>query len=65
LVGKVKKMIIDEVLDEKNYIARTEYNSPEVDGAVHLVSSKKLRKGDFVDALVLKVIGYDLYARYS
>ncbi len=65
LVGKVKKMIIDEVLDEKNYIARTEYNSPEVDGAVHLVSSKKLKKGDFVDALVLKVIGYDLYARYS
>ena len=65
LVGKVKKMVIDEVLDEKNYIARTEYNSPEVDGAVHLVSSKKLRKGDFVDALVLKVMGYDLYARYS
>ncbi len=65
LVGKIKRMIVDEVLDERNYIARTEYNSPEVDGAVHLVSSKKLKKGDFVDALVVKVVGYDLYARYS
>ncbi|MGC8871020.1 MAG: 30S ribosomal protein S12 methylthiotransferase RimO [Brevinematia bacterium] len=63
LVGKVKKVIVDEVLDDHNYIARTEYNSPEVDGSVHLVSSRKLRKGDFTDVFVSKVVGYDLYGK--
>ncbi len=63
LVGKVKKVIIDEVLDDKNYIARSEYNSPEVDGSIHLVSTKKLKKGDFVDSFIIKVVGYDLYAK--
>ncbi|MCX8028384.1 MAG: 30S ribosomal protein S12 methylthiotransferase RimO [Brevinematales bacterium] len=63
MVGKVKKVLVDVVLDDNNYIARTEYNSPEVDGSVHLVSSKKLKKGDFVDGFIVKVVGYDLYAR--
>ncbi|MEN2997755.1 MAG: 30S ribosomal protein S12 methylthiotransferase RimO [Brevinematia bacterium] len=63
LVGKVMKLIVDEVLDERNYIARSEYNSPEVDGAVHLMSAKGLRKGDFVESFIVKVVGYDLYAR--
>jgi len=64
LLGKVKKMIVDEVLDDHNYIARTEYNSPEVDGAVHLFSSRKLEKGDIVDGLISKVVNYDIYARH-
>lgn len=63
LVGKVKKGIVDEILDDHNYIARTEYNSPEVDGAIHLVSSKKLNKGDFIEILISKVVGYDLYGK--
>lgn len=61
--GKVLKVIIDEVLDNSNYIARSEYNSPEVDGAIHLVSSKSLKKGDFVESIILEVVGYDLYAK--
>lgn len=63
LVGKVKKVIIDEVLDERNYIARSEYNSPDVDGAIHLTSTRKLKKGDLVESFIIKVVGYDLYAR--
>ncbi|MCS7298547.1 MAG: 30S ribosomal protein S12 methylthiotransferase RimO [Spirochaetia bacterium] len=63
LVGKVKKVMIDTVLDDRNYIARSEINSPEIDGAIHLVSTRKLSKGDVVDAFVVKVVGYDLYAR--
>lgn len=63
LVGKIKKVMVDVVLDDRNYIARSEINSPEVDGAIHLVSTRKLSKGEIVDAFIVKVVGYDLYAR--
>jgi len=63
LVGKVKKVIIDEVLSDRDYIARSEFNSPEVDGAIHLVSTTRLNKGDIVESFIVKVVGYDLYAR--
>ncbi|MFN4245917.1 MAG: 30S ribosomal protein S12 methylthiotransferase RimO [Brevinematia bacterium] len=63
LVGKVIKVIVDDVLDERNYIARSEYNSPEVDGSIHLVSNRKLNKGDFVESFIIKTVGYDLYAK--
>ncbi len=64
LVGKVRKVIIDEVLDDRNYIARTEYSSPEVDGYVHLVSSRKLNIADIVDCHLIKTTGYDMYGKY-
>jgi len=45
------------------FVARTEFDSPEVDNEV-LVDAKKhyLRVGDFVDLKIVEAADFDLYA---
>lgn len=59
-IGKTFKVIIDREEGE-NYIGRTEYDSPEVDGEVIVSSQKELRRGDFVTVKITGAEDYDLF----
>lgn len=59
---KTFKVLIDERdSSQKNqYVGRTEYDAPEVDGVVYVSSEKKLKKGDFINVKINGVLEYDL-----
>ncbi|MFW5756259.1 MAG: 30S ribosomal protein S12 methylthiotransferase RimO [Tangfeifania sp.] len=59
-IGQTFKVIIDREEGE-NYVGRTEYDSPEVDGEVIVSSKKKLQGGDFVTVKITGAEDYDLY----
>lgn len=61
-VGGVYRCLIDRV-EDGFFVARTEFDSPEVDNEV-LVDTKKhyLRVGDFVDLKIVEAADFDLYA---
>lgn len=61
-VNRVLKVIIDGKQDDF-YLARTEYDSPEVDQQVWVVSDKKLSVGEFYMVEITSADEYDLYAR--
>ncbi|MCX5697611.1 MAG: 30S ribosomal protein S12 methylthiotransferase RimO [Candidatus Omnitrophica bacterium] len=59
LLGKVIKVLIDEK-EGDSYIARSEYDAPEVDGQVYVRSKRLLKPGDFVEARIIDTMEYDL-----
>ncbi len=59
LLGKDIKVLIDEKEDNV-YIARSEYDAPEVDGQVYVRSKRPLKPGDFVNVRVIDTMEYDL-----
>ncbi len=61
-VGGVYRCLVDRV-EDGFFVARTEFDSPEVDNEV-LVDVKKhyLRVGDFVDLKIVEAADFDLYA---
>ena len=61
-VGGVYTCLVDRV-EDGFFVARTEFDSPEVDNEV-LVDAKKhyLRVGDFVDLKIVEAADFDLYA---
>lgn len=61
-VGGVYRCLVDRVEDDF-FVARTEFDSPEVDNEV-LVDAKKhyLRVGDFVNLKIVEAADFDLYA---
>jgi ribosomal protein S12 methylthiotransferase len=61
-IGKEFKVLIDQA-DDRFYIGRTEFDSPEVDNTV-LIEKKDLylRIGDFTKVTVTSAEPYDLYA---
>lgn len=59
-IGREFKVIIDNHEGEF-YIARTEFDSPEVDGEVMVTSEKELKAGDFVTVKITGAEDYDLY----
>lgn len=62
---------IDALIEEKDakdaglYLARSQYDAPEVDGIVYVRSQKKLKPGDLVRARIEDTLEYDLVARYE
>jgi len=58
LKGRVLKVLIDEK-NEEQYIGRTEYDAPEVDGNVY-VKGKGLKPGSFYDVRITDTYEYDL-----
>ena len=58
-VGKEFKVIVDK-LEAGRYLARTEFDSVEVDNEVIITSDKKLPIGDFVNVRITKAYDYDL-----
>jgi ribosomal protein S12 methylthiotransferase len=61
-IGKTLKVMIDEEQKgEKDiYLARSEFDAPEVDGLVYVRSRKKLQPGDFVPVRITDAYEYDL-----
>ena len=61
-VGGIYRCLVDRV-EDGFFVARTEFDSPEVDNEV-LVDAKKhyLRVGDFVDLKIVEAADFDLYA---
>ncbi|NQU85214.1 MAG: radical SAM protein, partial [Mariniphaga sp.] len=60
-IGQEFRVIVDRKEGEY-YVARTEYDSPEVDGEVLITSKKELKNGDFVNLKITGAEDYDLYA---
>lgn len=60
-IGKIFKCLVDR--KEGNYfIARTEYDSPDVDNEVLIDATKSyLKSGDFVNVKITSVTDFDLY----
>jgi ribosomal protein S12 methylthiotransferase len=61
-VGRSLKVLIEEKeKDSPNtYIARSEYDAPDVDGVVYVRSKAALKPGDFVQARITDAYEYDL-----
>jgi ribosomal protein S12 methylthiotransferase len=58
-LGKTMQVLID-TKDKGLYLARSQYDAPEVDGLVYVSSKKALRPGDFVKARITDTLEYDL-----
>ena len=62
-IGKKFKVLVDKKEGEY-YIARTEYDSPEVDNEVLIKSNENyLRIGDFAEVEITSAEDYDLYGK--
>ncbi|MDP4205673.1 MAG: 30S ribosomal protein S12 methylthiotransferase RimO [Bacteroidota bacterium] len=62
-VGQTLNVIVDRK-EGDYYVGRTEFDSPDVDGEVFIQTTKRLRKGSFVKAHIVRSEDYDLYAEY-
>ncbi len=60
-VGQCYRVIIDREEDEY-YIARSEYDSPEVDPEIFIAKTQVLQPGEFYTARITQADTYDLYA---
>ncbi|HWV67801.1 30S ribosomal protein S12 methylthiotransferase RimO [Chitinophaga sp.] len=58
-VGKTFKVIVDKK-EAGRYLARTEFDSVEVDNEVIIDTTKRLKPGDFVEVRITKAFDYDL-----
>ena len=59
-IGKKLEVIIEEEVDEENYVGRTYMDSPEIDGVTYVHSAKNLEMGSFVQIDVVDSLDYDL-----
>ncbi|MCF8224074.1 MAG: 30S ribosomal protein S12 methylthiotransferase RimO [Bacteroidales bacterium] len=62
LVGKKMRVIADSI-ENKNCIARTEFDSPEVDQEIIIPGGEKLQPGKYYDVLITVAGLYDLEAK--
>jgi ribosomal protein S12 methylthiotransferase len=58
-LGKTLEVLIEEK-EGSSYLARSQYDAPEVDGLVYVRSRKPLRAGDFVEVKITDTLEYDL-----
>lgn len=58
-LGRTLDILIDEK-EGKNYLGRSQYDAPEVDGLVYVNSKKALKPGDFVKVRITDTLEYDL-----
>ena len=61
-IGKRMKVLVDR-LEGDYFVGRTEFDSPEVDNEVLIRKNKKIRIGEFYDALITEADYFDLYAK--
>ncbi len=60
-VGETQRVIVDSMQGEY-YVARSQYDSPEVDQEILISSDVELRCGDFYDVVITDAEDFDLYA---
>jgi ribosomal protein S12 methylthiotransferase len=58
-LGKTLEVLIDGS-ENHQYIGRSQYDAPEVDGMVYVDSEKPLKPGDFVKVNITDTLEYDL-----
>jgi len=58
-LGKELEVLIDESV-EGDYLGRSQYDAPEVDGQVFVKAQKILKPGDFVKVRITDTLEYDL-----
>jgi ribosomal protein S12 methylthiotransferase len=61
-VGKILKTMVDRK-EGSYYIGRTEFDSPEVDPEVLIMSDKRIQIGAFQNVWIEKADAYDLYGK--
>ncbi len=60
-IGKTFEVVIEEVAEEnKIYVGRTSYDSPDVDGVVYVHTDKALELGTFINVKINDALEYDL-----
>lgn len=59
-LGKNFEVLIEEKIDDNNYVGRTYMDSPEIDGVTYVQSDKELEIGDFVQVEIIDSLDYDL-----
>jgi ribosomal protein S12 methylthiotransferase len=60
-IGKTYKVLIDRK-ESEYYIGRTEYDSPDVDTEVLIISDKKIQIGKFAYVKIIDADEFDLFA---
>lgn len=63
-IGKTLRVIVDK-LEAGRYLARTEFDSVEVDNEVIINTDKKLAIGSMVNVIITKAYDYDLEAELA
>lgn len=64
-VGSVQRVIVDSRQGEY-YIARSQYDSPDVDQEIMIdASTRQLRRGHFYNVRITEAEQYDLYAELT
>lgn len=60
-IGKTFEVVIEEVAEEnKIYVGRTSFDSPDVDGVVYVHTEKALEIGTFINVKITDALEYDL-----
>ena len=59
-LGKTFEVLIEEKIDDNNYVGRTYMDSPEIDGVTYVQSDKELEIGDFIQVEIIDSLDYDL-----
>jgi ribosomal protein S12 methylthiotransferase len=62
MIGKEIKVLIESQIEEDQWVGRSEFDAPDVDGAVAIHSREALRPGQFAMARVVAADYYDLVA---
>ncbi len=63
-VGSIERVLVDR--KEGDYwVARSQYESPEVDGEILITSPRRLKIGDFYEVRITKADDYDLFAELA
>ena len=59
-VGNIYEVLIEEQIEDKVYIGRTQGDAEEIDSIVYVKSENKLNTGDFVNVQITSALEYDL-----
>ena len=59
--GRVERVIVDGQVDGR-WVARSQYDSPEVDTEIEIITEKRLRRGCFYNVRIVEADEYDLVA---
>lgn len=59
-IGKKLEVLVEEQIDEDNYVGRTYMDAPEIDGVTYIHSNKDLEIGTFVNVEIIDSLDYDL-----
>lgn len=59
-VGNIYEVLVEEQIEDKVYIGRTQGDAEEIDSIVYVKSDKKLNIGDFVNVKITSALEYDL-----